>query len=242
MITAEQLAYARTHAEQGGESSLSRSGSYTLAGFVHLKGEMPIRVARSPLVNVRLAGLAVKANRAGNYFSDSEQVYERFAKQAEEDKSKDPEKRRAVVLPNNKPFQVSSRANPDVFRHIFGKAGEDYLQFMGRNSITVYPVDVNTVNAQDETILTQEWLSGLDDGSNVYGDERSLNYNYAVRGVQRTGGASSQKKSSTGAITQYSTKQLDRLIKVMQGVREGKLPASRLEREIKFAESLRSNE
>ena len=242
MITAEQLAYARTHAEQGGESSLSRSGSYTLAGFVHLKGEMPIRVARSPLVNVRLAGLAVKANRAGNYFSDSEQVYERFANQAEEDKSKDPEKRRAVVLPDNKPFQVSSKVNVDVFRHIFGKAGEDYLQFIGKDSITVHPVDVHNVDAQDETILTQEWLGELGNGSYVDGLDRNLNLRGTVRGVQRTGVASSQKNASTGSITQYSTKQLDRLIKVMQGVREGELPASRLEREIKFAESLRSNE
>ena len=187
LITAEQLAYSRIHAENGRESSLSRSGSDTLAGYASFKREMPIRVARSPLVNIKLAELAVAANRIGRYFSASEQVYERFARQAEQDKSKDPEKRRAVVLPDNKPFQVSSKENPDVFRHIFGRAGEDYLQFIGRNSITVYPVDVNTVNAQDGTILTQEWLGRLDDDSGVDGDDRYLDYSGAVRGVQRTG-------------------------------------------------------
>ncbi|MEK6893193.1 MAG: hypothetical protein AABX07_03230 [Nanoarchaeota archaeon] len=194
-MTSEELAYARTNHPEGRQSSLMASGSYTLAGFAYMKGENPIRMASSPLLNRSLAKQATKENKAGRYFATKDEMaYGRIARMAEEDKSRKPEERRAIVLPSRSKFQISSTQNSEVFANIFGKAGKKYLEFLGFDSLTLYLVDSSVVDAQNGTILTQEWLAGLDLGSAVGGNLRSLLYNGAVRGVQLvTGEASSQK-------------------------------------------------
>jgi hypothetical protein len=184
-MTSEELAYARTYAQEGKESSLITNGSYTKAGFVYIKGENPIRVINSPLLDKSLAEQATQANRNSQYFStENTKMYEQFAKLAEKDKHKEPEKRKAVILPSRSQFQISPTQNPVVFANIFGKSGKEYLTFLGFDNLTVYPVDKSTVDAQTGTILTQEWLSRLDYDSNVGGADWYLDCDVTVRGVK----------------------------------------------------------
>ncbi len=206
-ITSEELAYARTYHPEGKQSVLMTRGSYTRAGFAYMKGENPIRAPDSPLLNMSLAKQATQANRNNQYFATkNEKRYEQLAKLAKEDKSKEPEKRRAIVLPSRSNFQISSTKNPEVFANIFGRAGQEYLDFLGFNSMTVYPVAEGVVDAQLGTILTQEWLARLGDDSDV-GGLRCLGYASPVRGVQLvTGEASSQKTKK--AVLPYTTQDL----------------------------------
>jgi len=207
-LTSEELVSARIYHPKGKESSLVTRGSYTCAGFVYLKGEKPIRAPDSPLLNASLAKKVTRANRNGRYFViDNAEMYEVHAKLAKDDENKKPEKRRAIVLPSRDSFQISATENPEVFANIFGKAGKKYLEFLGFEHLTVCLVDKGIVDAQNGTILTQEWLARLDCGSNVNGDGRGLTFGCTVRGVQLvTGEASSQKPSKL--VQPYTTKDL----------------------------------
>lgn len=203
-MTSNELAYARTYHPDGKESILMTRGSYTQAGFAYTKGESPIRVQVSPLLDERLAKLATQANRESRYFStENIEMYEKLARLAKEDKNKAPEKRRAIVLPSRTQFNISPKENQEVFANIFGKAGKKYLEFLGFDSLTVYLVDKSTVDSQAGTLLTQEWLARLDGDSSVLGGG-DLGYD-TVRGVQfLTGEASSQKTDKL--VLPYSTK------------------------------------
>ncbi|MEK6850486.1 MAG: hypothetical protein AABX85_02845 [Nanoarchaeota archaeon] len=240
-MTSKELTYARTYHPDGKKSTLMTSGSYTQAGFVYIKGESPIRVQVSPLLDERLAKLATQENRENRYFSTGNtEMYEKLAKLAKEDKNKAPEKRRAIVLPSRTQFNISLKKNQKVFANIFGKAGEKYLEFLGFDSLTVYPVDKTIVDVQKGTILTQEWLARLGNASNVDGDDRSLGYSNTVRGVQSlTGEASSQKPSKL--VLPYTVKEVDKITEIVARVKLGELPASKLEKVLQFANKLRRN-
>jgi hypothetical protein len=210
-MTAEELAYARTYHPEGKQSSLMTQGSYTKAGYASIKGEKSIRSPNSPLLDQFLAEQATQANRNGKYFvTENEKMYENLAKLAEKDQSRKPEKRRAIILPSRSPFKISPTQNPEVFANILGKAGKEYLSFLGFDSLTVYPVDSNTVDAQTGTILTQEWLAWLDGNSIVDGSDWYLSYSGTVRGVQSVTGEASSQKAEKGnkLVLPYITRDL----------------------------------
>lgn len=206
-MTSEELAYARTYHPDGKQSSLMTRGSYTRAGFAYLKGENPIRALNSPLLNSFLAKQATQVNREERYFAtENEKMYEKLSKLADEDRNKNPKERRAMILPSRNLFGISASQNPEVFANIFGKAGKEYLSFLGFDSLKVYLVDSKLVDSQIGTILTQEWLGGLGYDSNVDG-YRGLDCNDAVRGVSFvTGEASSQKTGKL--VLPYTPKDL----------------------------------
>jgi len=238
-ISARDLAYARI--QEGRGNSLGNNGSYTKEGFLYLKNNPVLLALNSPLLSQRLAKKAVQANKNGSYFfTENEQAYEKAMAKAEKDKDKKPEKRKVLILPDNKGFSISENENFEVLQGLLKDQAESYLDFNGQN-IPVYLIDENNVNSGKGTLLTQLWFSFLDSGSELDGDG-DLGYGYRVRGVLSSA-EGTQKKSGKTQIQvpklPYTQKQLDRISKIIQGVREGRLPASNLEKALNFLETIK---
>jgi len=237
-ISPRDLAYARI--ESGKESSLTRDGSYTSAGFLYIAKERPLLTLDSPLNNATLARKAVEANRNGRYFSTENQaLYEKFHKQAEKDKSKAPDERRVLILPSRESFDISSNQNQEVLNVVFKDLAEDYMNFTGLDSLRTYLVDSETVDDQKGTLATQLWLGGLALGTRSgLGGGRGLDYDGGVRGV-RSKPAKQVRTQKTKPI--YTAKQVDSAIKRVTKVREGKSPNSSLDKVVDFLLQIRKH-
>ncbi len=237
-IAPRDLAYSRI--ESGKESSLTRNGSFTSAGFLYLAKEMPLLALDSPLNSYALARKAVEENRNSRYFSTEDlALYEKHFKQAEKDKNKAPEERRVLILPSRETFDISLDQNSDILKGVFGDLAEDYLNFTGRDSLRTYLVDSETVDKQKGTLATQLWLGGLSGGGrSVLGGGRGLYYDLSVRGVQSKPAKQVRAQKSKPI---YTTKQVDSAIKRVQRVRAGNFPNSSLDKVVDFLLQIRKH-
>ena len=222
-ISARDLAYSRI--QKGKRSSLSTNGSYTKEGFLYAKDSPVLVSLASPLLNLGLAREATQANRNGSYFSTQDiQIYDKAMTQAEKDKNKSPEKRKVLILPSRNNFSISATENFDVLQGLLKDQAEKYLEFNGQD-IPVYLVDKNTVDSQKGTLLTQLWFRDLDSGSVLIGNGRNLDYSDRVRGVRVSGAEGTQK-----SFESYNPKQVQQYLSILEGVRQGRLPASKLDK------------
>ncbi len=244
LISTWRLANARMQTDKA--NSLNTYGSYNGEGFVYAAKSEPLIVRASPLLDSKLARKAIEANRQGRYFTtEDRKLYDEQRAIAEKNKDKEPFKRQAIILPSRGNFEISSELNAETFEFLFGKDGKKYLSFVGRNNLTVYLVDPSTVDSQNGTLLTQSWLHRVVLGSVVSGDNRYLGYYYRVRGVCAPLGALTSEASSAQKISRdkvkvpYTSRQLDKMAEVLDGVRQGNLPASRLEKVAQFIQNLR---
>ena len=235
LISPRDEAYARLQTR--GKEKIGKSyGTWATAGFEYAKEQLPVLRLRSRLLNQRLAKKAVQENRQGRYFhTDSTEEYETSAEQAEKDKEKDPEKRKVLVLPSITKFTISDKDNWEIYQAILKDQAKPYFELNG--PITIYPVGVREVDSQDGTLMTQMWFSGLGVRSGL-GGGRGLGCVCWARGVLKTGRAS---RVAVGSQTKlpYTSKQLDKNSRIVQGVRTGELPASKLEQVEEFLGGLK---
>jgi len=183
LISPRDEAYARLQT-RGKENIGQNLGTRTSAGFEYVKRQLPICRLNSRLMDPILAKLASKVNRAGNYFhTDSTKNYEESLKQAEEDKNKEPIKRKVIILPSRSSFAMSPEENWEIFESILKDQAKPYFEFTG--PINVCPVEKNIVDAQDGTILTGLWFRSIGGRSGLYGycGRNIGNVNRKVRGV-----------------------------------------------------------
>jgi len=232
-ISVKDLALARM--EKGKSHSLSQNGSYIREGVLYFQDAQPILALNSPLLDLGLAKQAVQANREGRYFSTQDgKMYEKFAKLAEQGKNQEPEKRKAFYLPKANCTLTKEDADfNNILRSLFKgeKAVDNYLEFNGQG-IPLYVVDPSTVKAQKGTLLTQLWFRDLDSGSGLDGS----GYLYdddGVRGVLRDSERATASEVKPTKMP-YTPSQLTQMSKLIQGVRAGNLPASRLEKVAEF--------
>lgn len=234
LISPRDEAYARLHT-QGKENIGKSYGTRTSGGFESAKKQLPIFRVKSRLTNPKLAKLAVEANRAGNYFhTDSTKEYEDSLKQAEKDKSKEPEKRNVIILPSRSKFTMSDKQNWEIYQAILKDQAKPYFELNGL--IDVYPVDAKIVDSQDGTILTHLWFRDLDDSSGFLGSWY-LYDDGRVRGVLRESAEGTSPKI-LGSLP-YTQREIKNYSRIIQGVRAGTLPASKLEKVAEFLQGLK---
>ena len=230
LISPRDEAYARLQTI-GKDNIGEDDGTRTRAGFDYAKEQLPILRLNSRLLNPALAKKAVKSNRANAYFhTETTEEYEQSLKQAEKDMSKEPSKRSAVVLPSRDNFTMSDKENWEVLEAVLKDQAEPYFKFNG--PITVYPVDKKVVDAQDGTIETVLWFRNLRNWSDFSGISWDLGNAYRARGVRES--AEGTAKISKQSINSYTSKQAQKYLKILDGVRKGNLPASRLEEIVKY--------
>ncbi len=185
-ISSRDLAYARI--KKGIKSSLSSNGSYTGEGFLYLKNEPVLLDLNSPLLDLELARQAVEKNRKGKYFLADSKIYREQREIAEDDKSKEPKKRKVLIIPKRESYEIPTTAfnEDELTLFLFKDQAEDYGMFLRENKVSetsVFLFDKNYIDSQEESILTQLWLRDLVLRSVLNGSNRNLSYNDGVRGV-----------------------------------------------------------
>jgi len=235
VITARDLAYARI--QEGRDSSLCSNGSYVKEGLVYVP-DKTLFIRNSPLLNPELAGKAVQSHRNGSEFYIDEKLIKKYEEQAENDKNKIPSKKRVLSLSKRGNFSIpTDRFNEDELTlWLFKDQAEAYGDFLRENNLSEMPVYLS--DNSKKNFANQLWLGSLGGGSELDGG-RLLDCGSRVRGVLRTGEASSQPKKSDSEIKLlYTPKQKGKIIEIIQEVREGKKGTSQLEKAIKFLEGI----
>src|SRR3989344_8607924 len=146
--------------------------------------DSPIIIARvSPLIkDFKMAEQAVKANRKGNYFvTNDTEVYDKYAKIAEKDKSKDPEKRRALILPSKEKYLI--KQNSEEAQALFKDVREEYFETFCKNGINFYPVSKDFVNNQKGSLVESLWFWRPSDDSGLDGYNKYLYNDYGAFGL-----------------------------------------------------------
>ncbi|MEK6925537.1 MAG: hypothetical protein AABW71_04865 [Nanoarchaeota archaeon] len=221
VINLEQNAQLRI--QQGKESDVSKIGNYVRQGSVHYQGETGIIVAESPyLTNATMLREAIKENSEGRYFSTpNRKLYDKFFKQVQEDASKHPRERRAVFMPSEGRFTISQTQNPEVFEFLLGEFGQDYLNFVGQNSLDLFPISQETLKSYSGTVPIQLWFGRLGVyGSDLVGDGYGLNNKDGmVRGVRQlvsTEGANASQISRQAGSELYTPAQITEALEEMK--------------------------
>lgn len=212
-------------------------GTRTTAGFEYAKGELPIFKLDSRLLNSKLAKQAVEANRQGNYFhTRAIKEYKESFEQAIKDKNEEPSKRRVIILPSRKNFNITPTENWEVLEFALKDQAKKYFELNGNRPISFYLVNNEIVDAQNGTLLTQLWFRSLGLRSEFDGLYRYLDYDLRARGVLgKTSEAGSQKISKLP----YTQKQVERIAQLVRDVEEGKKGTLQLEKAVEFLERLK---
>lgn len=232
-INARGLAYARI--QEGRNSSLYQYGSYTQEGLIYVPKSDILLVRKSPLLNKISSEKATQAHREGKEFYLDAGKYQ---KQAEQDKNKDPQKRKVFTLNKKENFEIPTNRFKDeeLSLWLFGDQAEAYGNFLKENNINEMPVwlvSQDHVNNQKQSFARQLWLHYLVIRSDLSGDYRTLNYVNRTRGVQKTSEAGSQPKLP------YTQREVSKALKLAEEVRVGKLGNSKLEKVVSFLENLK---
>jgi len=133
-ISVRDLAFARI--KTGFGNSLSSTESYTSSSLEYAKGRPALLVRLSPLLtNPELLKKAMDGIRSGYHYGilqESIDLYLEHFEQAKQDKNKQPEDRRVLILYEEElPEGCSIRINEftDIGRFLFQDVGRDYYRF-----------------------------------------------------------------------------------------------------------------
>ena len=165
----------------------------------------------------------------GNYFhTDSTKEYENSLRQAEkeEKQGKKPSKRSVVVLPSRDKFEISDKANWNIYEFTLKDQAKKYFELNG--PITVNLIDKDIVDPQDGTILTQMWFRNLDNLSGFSGNYRDLYDVNRARGVLRATEGSEATQKNLRQNLPYTQRDIDRELERVRRIKEGKIRLSEL--------------
>ena len=211
-----------------------KDGARTCHAPIYAK-DSPIIIARvSPLIkDFKMAEQAVEANRNNQYFTTNDtEIYDKYAKIAEKDKSKEPEERMALMLPSKENYLI--KPNSEEAQALFKDTGEEYFETFCKNGINFYPLDKNFINKQKGSLVEYLWFGHPVSGSDLYGDDRSLGSDNRAFGVLSETSEAGSKK-----IVPYSLKSLNKVITLANEIKEGNIAASKLEKVVDFLEKLK---
>jgi len=172
-----------------------RDGTRTCHAPIHAKGSPIILAMISPLIgDSRIAKQAVETHRNNNYFvTQDTEVYDKYAKIAEADKSKEPEERRAIVLPEKRDYII--KPDTEEARALFRDTQKEYLKMFAPNGVAFRPTNAEFVDGQDGTTISYLWFRNPGVGSELDSSYwYFLYYNYGAFGVlKETSEAGSRK-------------------------------------------------
>ncbi|MFA5019628.1 MAG: hypothetical protein WC533_00865 [Candidatus Pacearchaeota archaeon] len=235
-ISIRDMAYGRSNGKL-------MKGTRTCHAPIYAPNSEVVVAMVSPLVkNQELAEQAVQAHKENRWFVRSVKLYETFREQAEIDKDKSPEKRRAVILPSRQTFYLGgdSYVSETLFRDMRERYFNDFAKREKLKFFLIPKGDVDSL-PEDKCILNYLWFGSADYDSGVDGD-RGLNCSSRAFGVSESAPKAHARKKLLPRVTSpYSPKQLAGSLKIVQGVRSGNLPALKLEKVVEFLAGLENN-
>ena len=211
VISARDLAYARI--QQGKDSSLCNNGSYVREGVLYVQNKT-LFIRNSPLLNQKLAKKAVQAHKSGNEFYVDNKLAEEYQEQTEQDKGKQPEKRKTLAISKRGSFNIPTNRFKDeeLTLWFFKDQAESYGEFLRENNINKMPVYLSGNNKKN--FVNQVWFGGLVSRSELVGS-RDLCYDGRVRGVLNSAKGTQSRKSGS-KIETYTPSQLKTALKELK--------------------------
>ena len=175
VMSVEQMACMRLN---GGPLDPAR----TCLAPVQAKNSPVILAMVSPLIeNPDMAEQVVHSYRNRNYFvTKNKNIYDKLYAKAEEDRTKEPEKRRAIILPEKGNYLIEP--DSEEAESIFRKVQKDYFTKFAKKGVTFYPIREDFVNEQNGTVINYLWFWGPDDDSGLGGDDGYLYSSTATLG------------------------------------------------------------
>ena len=165
-----------------------KEGTRTCHAPLYYQKSPVVLAMKSPLVtDLEMAKQAVDAHRNNKYFfTEDGSLYEKFHKIAEKDKSKSPEKRRAVIFPIRDTYRLQKGNN--ISETLFQDTEDDYFNEFVKNGLTFYLINKEIVDSQKGTLVNYLWFDSPDSESDLDGNGRILNYGSRAFGVSRSRG------------------------------------------------------
>ncbi len=211
-----------------------RLGTRTCHAPIYANDSRVIIVRVSPLVtNLEMAEKAVQAHRNNNYHVFDKSIYGKWEKIAQNDKTKNPESRRAIFLPERNNYKIHK--DSDEARFLFQDTRKDYFkEFVSGDSIKSWQIDPKTVDSQNGTIVNYLWFDSVVVGSDLDFRYRFLSGSSRAFGVLKKASEAGSKKNLS-----YRQMELNRIKKLINGIKEGRLGTSKLEKVAEFLEKLK---
>ena len=238
IISPRDEAYARLQT-QATEKIGQSYGTQTSAGFEYAKDQLPIVRLHSRLLEKAMAERAVAANKNGNYFcTPTTKEYEASLKEAEKEMKKDPKDWNVFTFPSPDSITISDKEHWNLYQAFLKDQATPYFELNG--PITVHHVSKNVVDARNGTLLSYLWFGSLDSRCGFVCDDCFIDFNYETRWVSRKETAEGTQKISSEEINvAYTQKEINKYSDILQKVRTGELPNSRLEELVEFLERLK---
>jgi len=209
-------------------------GTRTCHAPIYTKNSPTIIARVSPLVeDLEMAKKAVQAHKNNEYFIFDKDVYGKWEKIAQTDKTKRPENRRAIFLSERNDYKIHK--DSDEARFLFQDTRKDYFnEFVSGGSIQSWQIDSKKVDSHDGTIINYLWFYSLVVVSVLDFGDWSLGYDGRALGVLMKASEAGSRKNLS-----YRQRELDRIKKIINGIKEGKLGTSKLEKVAEFLEKLK---
>ena len=200
-ISARNTAYARLQGQLTDRTRTCHAPIYT-------KGEKPILLRVSPLVtNQKKVQQAVQDHKSGKWYTE-DSAYERVYNLTEKDKSKEPEKRRAIILPSRQTFQLTQ--DSDIAKFLFQDIRERYFdEVLEGKQPNFYLISSKDVDDLDSDIVNYLCFYSVGNDSSFNGNNRYLGYGGGGFGVsQAAKGSAAARKKSGQEVRAYTLKEI----------------------------------
>lgn len=211
--------FAKLRREQGKDSHVANYGAYTREGFLYVPQKGIFLVRNSPIM--ANAKEATECHRNGKeFYLTQEQVEQSLADSVQ------------VKVKHGETIPTKRFGDDELTAYAFGDNAEAYGEFLKEAGIKEMPIYLADVT--DKPFARQAWLHRLvsDYRSILNGNNRYLNYDDAVRGVRIVEPRSGEDRAKKSEY-QFTNIEAQKYLKVLEGVRNGTLPASKLEGVIK---------
>ena len=225
--------FAQKRIESGIDSHLFANGSFVKEGVLYVpNSNHKINLVRKSFVLANPKDAVAVHKRNKEFFVDEAAALEYL----------EANKRNVLVLNDLSPIPTIRFGEDERTVWLFGKSAQEYGKVLSEKvkKMTFRFDNANYIDKQGKPYADQLWLGLLDYGSFVIGNPRILNCNYTAFGVPSGSAAGATRaKRAVSPTLPYTQKQVKIAISTLQGVREGNLPASKLEKTIIFLESLK---
>ncbi|MEN9626041.1 MAG: hypothetical protein RL557_369 [archaeon] len=224
-----------------------QSGTRTCHAPICAKDSSVIVARISPAFeNLEMARQMVNAHKILQYpvFS-GRKIYGQWEKIAKKEKNKRPEERTAHVLSERGDYALHK--DSDDAKFFFQDQRKRYFkEKVSSDSIQVYQIDPQVVDAQKGTIVNYTWFGSVGYGSDLGFRGRGLDCDIEALGVLTPKASAVLKPaklvrknfSPEEMKVPYTQKEITKQLEVAREVRKGNLPNSKLEELVTFLESL----
>lgn len=223
-VSVREASYIRLHSDNA-------EGTRTCHAPICAKDSPTIVARMSPLIkDLEMAETAVNAHRNGQYpvFDNDKSIYAKYEKTAVADKNKSPEKRRAIVLPERGDYRIHKDSDEAMF--FWQGVRKDYFnKFVSGDSVPCLQISTENIDSANGTIINYVWFSRPLDESGLLFWGRDLGSSSGALGVFRKSAEGTSQK-----ILPYTQREQEQYLKILDGVMNGKLGTSKLEKIVQF--------